>query len=188
MNVFYLSYDPRTCATEHCDKHVVKMIVEYAQLLSTAHRVLDGIPYTQKSPKGVTVKRFRLDFPREDVLYKACHINHPSAVWVRQSSSHYKWLFELFQHCCVEYTRRYGKFHKTESLISYLWRAPASSMDKGWVDPPPAMPDKYKVIEDSIQSYRNYYIGDKVAFATWKSPATPPLWFIEEHANLQVQR
>ena len=179
MNIFYLSFDPRTCAVEHCDKHVVKMIVEYAQLLSTAHRVLDGIPYTEKSPKNMTVKRFKLDKPRDDFLYKACHINHPSAVWVRQSRSHYKWLFDLFQHCCAEYTRRYGKYHSTESLVSYLWVAPSNIPDAGWTDPPPAMPDIYKIPGDSIQSYRNYYIGDKVAFAKWKSPSSPPSWFIE---------
>ena len=187
MNIFYLSYDPRTCAAEHCDKHVVKMILEYAQLLSTAHRVLDGIPYTEKSPKGKTVKRYRLDYPRENILYKAGHINHPSAVWVRESSSHYRWLFELFQHCCIEYTRRYGNYHKSESMISYLWRAPQNSKDNGWQDPPPAMPDIYKVPGDVIQSYRNYYIGDKVSFAKWKSPATIPSWFIED-ADLQIQR
>ena len=187
MNIFYLSYDPRTCAAEHCDKHVVKMIVEYAQLLSTAHRVLDGIPYTAKTANNRNIKRWRLDKPREDILYKASHINHPSNIWVRQSRSHYRWLFDLFQHCCVEYTRRYKKYHSTESLISYLWVAPFNIPDAGWIDPPPAMPDKYKVPGDSIQSYRNYYIGDKVAFATWKSPSSPPLWFIED-ANLQIQR
>ena len=80
MNIFYLSYDPRTAAAEHCDKHVVKMIVEYAQLLSTAHRVLDGIPYYDVSKNNRKVKRFKLDEPRESNLYKACHINHPSAV------------------------------------------------------------------------------------------------------------
>ena len=162
------------------------MIVEYAQLLSTAHRVLDGTPYREKSPKGKIMQRYMLPKPREDVLYKACHINHPSNIWVRQSRSHYRWLFDLFQHCCVEYTRRYGNYHSSESLISYLWVAPFNIPDAGWIDPPPAMPDKYKVPGDSIQSYRNYYIGDKVAFAKWKSPATVPSWFIED-ANLQVQ-
>jgi hypothetical protein len=185
MNIFYLSFDPRTCAAEHCDKHVVKMIVEYAQLLSTAHRVLDGIPYAEKTANNRNIKRWRLDKPREDILYKASHINHPSAVWARQSSSHYKWLFDLFQHCCIEYTRRYGKYHKTEDLAGYLWRYPDNLLKSGWVDPPPAMPDKYKVPGDSIQSYRNYYIGDKVEFATWKSPSTPPLWFTE-YADVQV--
>jgi len=163
------------------------MIVEYAQLMSTAHRVLDGIPYTAKTANNRSIKRWRLDKPREDILYKACHINHPSAKWVRQSTSHYRWLFDLFQHCCVQYTQRYGKYHSTESLVSYLWVPPFNIKDAGWVDPPPAMPDKYKIPGDSIQSYRNYYIGDKVAFAKWKSPATIPTWFIKD-ANLQIQR
>jgi len=186
MNIFYLSYDPRTCAAEHCDKHVVKMIIEYAQLMSTAHRVLDGIPYTAKTANNRNIKRWKLDKPREDILYKAAHINHPSNIWLRQSRSHYRWLFDLFQHCCVEYTKRYGKWHKTEQLKSNLVYAPHNILDTGWSDPPPAMPDKYKVT-DTIQSYRNYYIGEKVAFATWKSPSTIPTWFNTD-ANLQIQR
>jgi hypothetical protein len=136
MNIFYLNYNPVICAQEHCDKHVVKMIVEYAQLLSTAHRVLDGIGYVELSANNRKVKRFKLDEPRESSLYKACHINHPSAVWTRSSNL----------------------------------------PDRGWSDPPPAMPDKYKET-DTIQSYRNYYIGEKVSFAKWKSPATIPEWF-----------
>jgi hypothetical protein len=184
MNIFYLSYDPRTCAAEHCDKHCVKMIVEYAQLLSTAHRVLDGIPYMDKTANNRNIKRFKLDEPRESNLYKASHINHPSNIWVRQSRNHYKWLFELYQQCCYQYTDRYKKFHASEYLVGYLTQAPFNIQDNKWSDPPPAMPDKYKV-PDAIQSYRNYYIGDKAAFATWKSPSTPPLWFTE-HANVQV--
>lgn len=177
MNIFYLSYDPVACAQEHVDKHVVKMIVEYAQLLSTAHRVIDGIGYDELSKNNRKVRRFKLDEPRESNLYLACHINHPSAIWVRSSTSHYKWLYELYEQCCIEYTRRYGKFHKTESLKPYLRMPPTNLRDFGWSDPPPAMPDKYKVTGDSIQSYRNYYRGDKISFAKWKSPATVPTWF-----------
>ena len=176
MNIFYLNYNPTICAQEHCDKHVVKMIVEYAQLLSTAHRVLDGIGYVELTEKNRKVKRFKLDEPRESNLYKACHINHPSAIWARSSKSHYKWLYELFEQCCIEYTRRYGKFHATESLRAYLKHPPSNLADMGWSDPPPAMPDKSKET-DTIQSYRNYYIGDKVSFAKWKSPSTIPEWF-----------
>ncbi len=177
MNIFYLSYNPVTCAEEHCDKHVVKMIIEYAQLMSTAHRVLDGIPYYDKTANGRNIKRYKLDEPRESNLYKASHINHPSAIWVRESNRHYQWLFELFQQCCEQYTARYGKFHMTERLSAYLRQPPGNSINAGWTDPPPAMPDKYKVQGDSIQSYRNYYIGDKVAFAKWKSPSKVPEWF-----------
>jgi hypothetical protein len=187
MNIFYLSYNPKFCAQEHCDKHVVKMIVEYAQLLSTAHRVIDGFAYNDTSVNGRKVKRFKLDEPRESNLYKACHINHPSAVWARSSTSHYKWLYELFEQCCIEYTRRYGKYHATESLKSYLRNPPRNLPPLGWTDPPPAMPDKYKVQGDSIQSYRNYYIGEKVSFAKWKSPSVEPQWYstaINNYANL----
>ncbi len=42
MNIFYLDHDVYKCAEMHNDKHTVKMILEYAQLLSTAHRFLDG--------------------------------------------------------------------------------------------------------------------------------------------------
>ena len=52
MNIFFLNTDPKVCAQEHLDKHVVKMIVEYAQLMSTAHRLLDGNQYFDKSKTG----------------------------------------------------------------------------------------------------------------------------------------
>ena len=81
MNIFYLDPDPRTCAEMHCDKHVVKMIIEYAQLMSTAHRVIDGTEYTDMTANGRRIKRWRLDDDRESILYKASHINHPSAIW-----------------------------------------------------------------------------------------------------------
>jgi hypothetical protein len=183
MNIFYLNYDPVICAAEHCDKHVVKMIVEYAQLLSTAHRVLDGIPFYDKTANGRKIKRYKLDEPRESNLYKASHMNHPSNIWVRESRSHYKWLYDLYEQCCLQYTDRYKKFHKSEYIKAYLYRSPNNLPDRGWSDPPPAMPDKYKVPGDSIASYRNYYIGDKVSFAKWKQPSVIPKWF-SDHANL----
>ena len=80
MNIFYLDPDPKTCAQMHCDKHVTKMIIEYSQLMSTAHRVIDGEEYIDNS-SGRKIKRWKLSDIREDVLYKATHINHPSAIW-----------------------------------------------------------------------------------------------------------
>ena len=84
MNIFYLSHNTQECAEMHVDKHVVKMILEYSQLLSTAHRVLDGVEYIDNS-SGRKIKRWKLNWSAfEDTLYKATHINHPSAVWCRQ--------------------------------------------------------------------------------------------------------
>lgn len=179
MNIFYLHTNPIICAEYHCDKHVVKMIVEYAQLLSTAHRILDGEEYHDVSKNNRKLKRFRLKDEREHLLYKASHINHPSNIWVRDSKFHYEWLYKLFIQCCVQYTKRYSKTHKSEELIPYLIDHPTNISNNKWNDPPPAMPDKYKVPSDIIKSYQNFYIGDKVSFARWKPPSTPPKWFTD---------
>jgi hypothetical protein len=84
MNIFYLDHDAERCAEMHNDKHVVKMILEYAQLLSTAHRVLDGTIIDRLSPSGRKQKAYLLADNRESSLYSATHINHPSAVWVKK--------------------------------------------------------------------------------------------------------
>ena len=103
MNIFYLNKSFRQTAKDHCDKHVVKMILETAQLLSTAHRVLDGDEYADRVN-----------------LYKATHKNHPSAVWVRSNKEAYDWTYMLLVQLCKEYTKRYNKEHKTARLIPWL--------------------------------------------------------------------
>jgi hypothetical protein len=177
MNIFYLDRDITKCAEYHNDKHVVKMIIEYAQLLSTAHRVIDGEQYLDKTANGRSIKRWRMaDTTLETVLYKATHINHPSAVWVRQSNNNYNWLMCLFQSLLLEYTHRYGKFHATERLVYFL-RKPPQNIPVGYLtQPTPAMPDEYKVQGDSLQSYRNYYVGAKKTMAKWKNREIPSWW------------
>jgi hypothetical protein len=187
MNVFYLDKDPSTCAQQHCDKHVVKMIIEYAQLLSTAHRVLDGEQYIEERyvhgslpARFHKIKRWKLEDSLESKLYKASHINHPSAVWARDSHLNYLWLASLLNSLCDEYTHRYDKVHKVrESGLSNILfsKVPQNIMiRKTFFEPPPAMPDIYKVPNDSIQSYRNYYLNDKKRFATWKNRKSPEWW------------
>lgn len=174
MNIFYLHNDPKTCAEMHVDKHCVKMILEYAQLLSTAHRVLDGTQFVGQSKTGRKQVRYVLPDMRESVLYSATHINHPSAVWVRQSEQNYRWLFTLFCELLKEYTYRYGKIHACERLVTTLGRPPKNiDMDKHFTEPTPAMPDHYKVAGDSVQSYKNYYLGDKTRMFSWKNRPTP---------------
>ena len=90
MNIFALSTDPIQSAEMMCDKHVVKMIIETAQLLSTAHRILDGEEYTDRTANGRRIKRWlHPNSNMESTLYKASHINHPSAVWARKSNNNY---------------------------------------------------------------------------------------------------
>ena len=178
MNIFFLDRDPRRCAEMHNDKHVVKMILEYAQLLSTAHRILDGVQSVGVSASGRKATRYVLQDSRDAVLYKATHVNHPSAKWARDSVANYSWLYNLFAELCKEYTRRYGRAHLTEQKLSGVLASPPDNMDSfKFRDPPPAMPEIYK--EDSaVESYRNYYFGDKQKMAKWKTRETPR-WFTE---------
>lgn len=178
MNIFYLDNDPKVCAQMHLDKHVVKMILEYCQLLSTAHRVLDGNQVSALSKTGRKVTRWILNDERESVIYSATHINHPSAVWVRQSDKNYDWLYSLLQELMTEYTHRYGKIHACSKLEMMLAMLPKNIPNQPFTEPTPAMPDEYKVSGDSIQSYKNYYIHEKHRFAKWTKRNTP-IWFTE---------
>jgi hypothetical protein len=160
----------------HVDKHCVKMILEYAQLLSTAHRALDGILIDGLSKSGRKRRVYVLSDQREQMLYSATHINHPSALWVRQSVPNYMWLAEMLEELCKEYTYRYGKIHKVEQigLMQLLKNEFPKNLPEGkWTEPTPAMPDDYKVPGDSIQSYKNYYLGDKTRMFSWKNRETP---------------
>jgi Pyrimidine dimer DNA glycosylase len=158
MNIFVLDNDPELCAHYHCDKHVVKMILETAQLLSTAHRVVD---------EGCL-------FPELDKnLYKKTHQNHPSAIWVRENYSNYSWVAYLFECLLEEYTYRYGKVHASEKLTDYVAWPPLNIKTSSKMTPfKLAMPDVYKT-DDPVQSYRNYYIGEKKSLFAWKNRDIP---------------
>ena len=184
LNIFYLDHDVIKCAEMHNDKHVVKMILEYAQLLSTAHRVLDGTIVVGLSETGRKQSRYILPDNRESLLYIATHLNHPSAVWVRQSDKNYSWLFEMFESLLEEYTYRYGKKHACEKLVWALEVRPNNIPRGNFTQPTPAMPDEVKIVGDSIASYRNYYINNKSHLAKWKKRPVP-LWYPETNfANI----
>lgn len=158
MNIFFLDWDVKKCAEYHCDKHIVKMILETAQLLCGAHHTTDHVT--------------------NQVPYKLSHKNHPCAIWTRESLSNYLYLCELGIELCKEYTYRYGKRHKSQDVIEWCVTNKVKICDKGFTTPPKAMPDEYKV-SDVIQSYRNYYIGAKYDFCKWKNRETPS-WFVKE--------
>jgi hypothetical protein len=190
MNIFYLSDDPRTAAQEHVDRHVVKMILETAQLLCTAHRLLDGVetPTTKigKSGKPKSVKKFTHPDPKLDgLLYSTTHINHPCTIWTRTNINNYMWLYQLFVALCDEYTHRYGKKHKCDLLFRDVLNATPSNIPSGnLTSPAQAMPEKYRHV-NPIMAYRQYYIAEKAPFAKW-SNRTIPAWFSSEvsYANI----
>ncbi len=174
MNIFYLDSNPKTCAIMHVDKHCIKMILESAQLLCTAHRVLDGKMYIDNKT-GRKIKRWELPEPFNTELYNATHINHPSALWTRQNKNNYIWLYNLFVELCYEYTYRYEKIHKCQQipLFNLLKNTPKNINNNQFTEPTPAMPEKYIIKNNSIKSYHNYYINEKSNMFNWKNRQQP---------------
>ena len=152
MNIFYLDECPKKAAQYQYNKHVVKMILESAQMLCTAHHVLDN--------------RVRL---LDDIPYKIAHINHPSTKWVRENSLHYDWLYEHFVALQGEYYKRYGKTHLSfDKCYVPCMKHPENIPHEPFDQPPQCMPDKYKD-KCSIKAYWNYYIGEKHIVANPKT-------------------
>jgi hypothetical protein len=156
------------------DKHVVKMILESAQLLSTAHRVLDGVEIEGKSQTGRKAKRWILPDAREGVIYMATHMNHPSAVWCRNSVQNYDWLVDHMFALMREYTHRYGKTHKCYGEISYMLQSPPKNLkDWGWTPMPSCMAEEYIISDNPIINYRNYYREGKKNLHKWTNRSAP---------------
>ena len=156
MNIFFLHRAAPIAAQMHADIHVVKMILECAQLLATAHHHYD-------SP----------------VTYKPTHANHPCAVWTRSSRLHYQFVQDLASALCREYRLRFQKTHKSEELIlGELRRPPAALTTSKWTEPPLAMPDEFKS-DDLVESYQRYYASknDKMLMRWNRGNSLPPFWF-----------
>jgi len=177
MNIFAIDKDPVIAAQQQCDKHVVKMILESAQLLSTAHRVIDGKEVVGKSPSGRKQKQYLIGDDRDNVLYKATHVNHPSAIWCRQTKGNYTWLYVHFKALCKEYTSRYGKVHLCEEkLLKQLVRPPVNIKQEGCTPVTLAMPDEYKT-SDYVESYRKYYKSKAATIDMRWTKRNKPEWF-----------
>ena len=174
MNIFYIDEDPIQAAQWMVDKHVVKMILESAQLLSTAHRILDGREVEGKSKTGRKVRRWILDDSRDEVIYTATHINHPSVVWCRESVENYNWLVDHFFALMQEYTHRYEKTHKCFGDLSYMLQSPPNNLKEwDWTPMPSAMADEYKISDDPLTNYRNYYKIGKSNMHKWTNREKP---------------
>lgn len=161
MNIFIIDEDPERAAIAHCDKHVVKMILESAQMLCTAHRLVNGDEYADRVG-----------------LYKAAYVNHPCTVWVREHPGAYAWTWRLMRALCDEFVFRFRREHACMRLLDALNTTP-SIVQIGQFrleDAPQAMPEQYKVPGDPVQAYRNYYLGEKQYFASWTHRKPPEWW------------
>lgn len=156
MNIFWLSNDAHEAAIAQCDKHVVKMILESAQMLSAVHRLFGN---------------------DDERLYKLTHKNHPCTKWAMESASNYKWLYSHFMSLSLEYTKRYGKIHKTwTKLAQLLAKPPTDLVDIGQTAPAQAMPDEFRC-DDPVKAYRAYYQSKRETITMkWKLDNQPDWW------------
>lgn len=162
MNIFILDYDISKSAQYHCDKHVVKMILESAQLMCSAH-IAHGKPTPYKMSAG--------------------HMKHPCAIWARQTQNNYFYLWELAKELCAEYSYRYDKIHASQAIIDNLpW---PDFLPKGKQTPfarafrrdmPSENLQRILSCKDPVEAYRLYYVLDKAHFCKWTGRSVP-LWF-----------
>lgn len=158
MNIFVLDSNPRLAAQYHCDKHCSKMILETAQLLSTAHHVLG-------SPNCIL-----------DNIYKPTHVNHPCAKWVRETLGNYLWTYQLYLELCKEFRFRRILDHKSSELFAHLSIWPKDIRLISMTPFALAMPEDCK-IDDAVEAYRNYYLRYKQSIATWNWGREAPDWW-----------
>lgn len=158
MNIFVVDNNPVTAAKMLCDKHIVKMPLESAQMASAV-----AIRHGYNS------------------IYRLTHKNHPCTLWAGDTYENWLWLMRHGKALCQEYTLRYGKTHKCEAVLDFYLERKFCPPDGKLTNHALAMPDKY-IVSDSVESYRNYYVGEKQFFKngsrpTWKPPSQPPYWW-----------
>lgn len=155
MNIFYLHENPVLAARAQCDKHIVKMTLETAQLICTAHHVLGTDPIY--------------------IPYRATHKNHPSAVWVRESIQHYHWTVIHFKALDKEYRYRYHKIHLAWSKCKALAMFdPPSIPSVPFVPPPQCMPSElHREPSETVEAYRHYYSTSKAKILVYAHSERP---------------
>ena len=155
MNIFYLDEQPQKAAEYHCDKHVVKMILETAQIISTVY------------------SRYN---KREDWMLKPCFQNHPCTLWAGNSRQNLQWLVSLGVELNTQYMQRYKREHKYLELFLLIASLKHEFMpDNGFTNPALAMPLECRMF-DPVESYRLYYMKHKRHIASWKNGK--PTWYI----------
>lgn len=188
MNIFLFDKNPELSARSYPFDYLNKMPLEYCQLMSTAHRVINGTMYLEKTKNGRNIKRWKLsdslcpDF--DNILYKATHVNHPCGIWIRECHENYMYVYDLYLYCLEEYKRRRGKEHDCAKLEQYLGFSPwerGGGKIKLHCDEPTnfveAMPYQYKHKTNPVESYREYFHEEKQHLHYWENGAQPPEWF-----------
>ncbi len=194
MNTFILSSDPKEAARYHCNKHVIKMILESAQMLCASHWI-HLLQSQEKSLGDFRRVRDAQTWAYENTPknlqppWKMTHMRHPCTLWTSKNVSNYHWQLRLCESLIHEYKLRYKKIHKTSHEAKWLSKnIPVGIKGEAITPFPVCMKDDFKIYEecgsiDVVGSYRNYYIKDKVRFAKWEPRANTPKWFLEGIKN-----
>ena len=153
MNIFVLDRDLARCARYHCDAHVSKMILESVQILCTA-----------LNKKGFVTP------------YRSTHTAHPCVLWAGESFDNFQWLGELARHLNREYRYRYKRDQDHASIAVLDDISTHHFPALGLTEFVQAMPDQYKMPGDAVAAYRQFYLGEKAAFAKWTARRQPPWW------------
>lgn len=175
MMIFFVNNDPVKAAQDLGDKHVVKMIVESAQLLSTVHRIKDGFQKDILSDSGRKKRIWKLEDGRDSLFYAATHVGNRYVHWTGQSVSNYLWLVEHLFGLQQEYTSRYGKKHKTERTANFnflIQSPPLNLKEWDWTDPP-RIAKFHCQCDDFVDHYRHYYNTQKGHLHNWKNRERP---------------
>lgn len=182
MNIFILDKIPRVAAEYHCDKHVVKMILESAQMLSTAHwlhllksngKCIEDFKRVRDAKEWLEKNTCKSQHPP----YKMTHVKHPCTIWTSETIKNYKWLVSLLFYLCKEYTKRYKRIHKTAYYIKWFIQNIPVGIAKSSLQPfKICMDNSYKVSACPVLCYRNYYIKGKSHFAKWNY-SLKPSWY-----------
>lgn len=154
MNIFALDYDATVAAQMQCDKHVVKMVLESAQILSTVSFKLGGI-----------------------TPYRPTHVNHPCTLWAQRSYDNWIWLVQHAQALAKEYTFRYKRIHKSAAVINKVVAAGNRPSAKGKTPFALCMPEEIRIPKHPIDAYRIFYVMDKHPFAAWNKGRGAPNWW-----------
>lgn len=184
MNIFVLDRDPKKAAQYQCDKHVVKMILESAQMLVSAYYENMGIARNKdKIGKERLIQKTFRGFPRKNSdgsthPYGVGYFYHPCTQWSRATKANWWWLWRHAVALCEEYTKRYGKHHKTEAILLWMHSNPPVPFKTGNLTPfVQAMPEDVRH-RDAVKAYRDYYCKYKKEFAKWNHSQTPK-WYKE---------
>ena len=170
MNLFVLDESPTVSAHHHCNKHIVKMTIEVAQMICAAMQF-----------RGLTYKKYpteQIEWDIGTVGYRKTHVNHPATIWVRQTDENLLWTWTHFEALCDEFQKRYNKVHMTARKLRHMATYAPIPFTADFTKHTPfaqCMPEKYKLSNDAVAAYRNYYIHEK-KFVVWSQTAQPE-WY-----------